>query len=159
VTAATSTSVGDNLIPAEAACRACHEIDRAQPAKAVAPGTPAARCDACHLVESGGALEIFEDARHPYTRALLSAVPRLDVDAAAPLEFIVGSPPDMIEPPRGCPFAPRCRYSMKVCHEEMPPLTRHSDTHGARCFLSEPGASPARERFERDYAAETEVRQ
>jgi hypothetical protein len=53
VAAASSTSVGDNLIPAEAACRACHEIDRAQPAKAVAPGAPAARCDACHVSESG----------------------------------------------------------------------------------------------------------
>ena len=110
------------------------------------------------IVESGNALEIFEDARHPYTRALLAAVPRLDVDTGAPLEFIVGSPPDMIEPPKGCPFAPRCRYSMKVCHEHMPPLSRHSDTHGARCFLSEPGAAPACARFKRDYAAETEGR-
>jgi Cytochrome c7 and related cytochrome c len=53
VAAATSTSVGDNLIPNEAACRACHQIDRAQPAKAVPPGQPAARCDACHVADSG----------------------------------------------------------------------------------------------------------
>jgi hypothetical protein len=51
VTASVSTSASDNLIPAEAACRSCHEIDRAQPDKAVPAGSPAARCDACHLTE------------------------------------------------------------------------------------------------------------
>ena len=51
VAAPTSTSANDDLIPAEAACRSCHEIDRAQPAKAVPAGSPAARCDACHLAE------------------------------------------------------------------------------------------------------------
>jgi oligopeptide transport system ATP-binding protein len=111
------------------------------------------------IVESGGALEIFEQARHPYARALLSAVPRLDIDTASPLEYIVGSPPDMIDPPAGCPFAPRCRYSMRVCHEQMPPRARISDTHEARCFLSDPGAAEQRRRFERDYApVETEAR-
>jgi hypothetical protein len=53
VTATTSTSAADNLVPAEAACRQCHEIDRTQPAKAVAPGAPAARCDACHVADDG----------------------------------------------------------------------------------------------------------
>jgi hypothetical protein len=51
--APTSTSASDVLIPAEAACRSCHEIDRAQPAKAMPAGAPAARCDACHVSESG----------------------------------------------------------------------------------------------------------
>jgi hypothetical protein len=53
LSAATSTSASDNLIPAEAACRSCHEIDRTQPAKAVPAGSPAARCDACHVAENG----------------------------------------------------------------------------------------------------------
>jgi hypothetical protein len=53
VTAATSTSASDNLIPTEAACRSCHEIDRTQPEKAVPVGSPAARCDACHVGEGG----------------------------------------------------------------------------------------------------------
>jgi len=53
VSAPTSTSASDDLIPTEAACRQCHEIDRAQPAKAVPPGAPAARCDACHLTQDG----------------------------------------------------------------------------------------------------------
>jgi len=111
------------------------------------------------IVESGNVLEIFESSRHPYTRALLSAVPRLDIDTAAPLEYIVGSPPDMIDPPAGCPFAPRCRYSMRACYGEMPRSTRLSASHEVRCFLSEPGAAQQRERFDRDYAAsETGVR-
>ena len=110
------------------------------------------------IVESGSVFEIFESARHPYTRALLAAVPRLDKDADRPLEYIVGSPPDMIDPPAGCPFAPRCRYSMRVCHEEMPPSARFSDTHMAHCFLSEACAAAQRAQFERDYAAqETEA--
>jgi hypothetical protein len=53
ISASSSTSVGDNLIPPEAACRGCHKIDRAQPTKAVAPGQPAARCDACHVSDAG----------------------------------------------------------------------------------------------------------
>jgi hypothetical protein len=53
VLAASSTSVSDNLVPAEAACRSCHEIDRARPDKAVPAGSPAARCDACHLDDAG----------------------------------------------------------------------------------------------------------
>jgi hypothetical protein len=53
VTAPVSTSASDNLIPAEAACRSCHEIERARPAKPVPAGSPAARCDACHLTEAG----------------------------------------------------------------------------------------------------------
>jgi oligopeptide transport system ATP-binding protein len=111
------------------------------------------------IVESGSAVEIFESARHPYTRALLAAVPRLDKETDRPLEYIVGSPPDMIDPPAGCPFAPRCRYSMRVCHEEAPPCVRYSSTHEAHCFLSEAGAADSRAQFERDYAvSETEAR-
>jgi hypothetical protein len=61
VTAATSTSAADDLIPAEAACRSCHQIDRARPDKAVPAGAPAARCDACHVWLAGG-LNVHVDA-------------------------------------------------------------------------------------------------
>jgi oligopeptide transport system ATP-binding protein len=110
------------------------------------------------IVESGSALEIFEASCHPYTRALLAAVPRLDIDTNRPLEYIVGSPPDMIDPPAGCPFAPRCRYSMRICHEDAPLSARLSPTHEAHCFLAERGAAEQRAQFTRDYAAGTEVR-
>ena len=85
--------------------------------------------------ESGGALEIFEEARHPYTRALLAAVPRLDVDAGAPLDYIVGSPPDMTDPPVGCPFAPRCEKACARCVSQRPSLTEIEPGHLVRCWL------------------------
>jgi hypothetical protein len=65
VAAASSTSATDDLIPAEAACRACHEIDRTRPDKAVPQGAPAARCDACHLSERGGPWMPSAGAREP----------------------------------------------------------------------------------------------
>ncbi len=100
------------------------------------------------VVESGPVLSIFENARHPYTRALLASVPRLDVDTDRPLAHIIGSPPDMLAPPPGCPFAPRCKFAMNVCLREMPEPRTVGDGHEARCWLTDPGAAGSQAAFE-----------
>ncbi|MFC7441484.1 ABC transporter ATP-binding protein [Laceyella putida] len=94
------------------------------------------------VVETGTVTELFHDAHHPYTWGLLQSMPRLDQSRDQELRPIPGSPPDLYEPPQGCPFADRCPYAMNACYEEMPPLTRLSDTHLVACWLEDPEAPP-----------------
>ena len=54
------------------------------------------------------------------------------------LESIEGTPPDLVNPPVGCPFADRCKYAMKICHQQMPEETKLSETHLCRCHLLDP---------------------
>lgn len=103
------------------------------------------------IVESADVLSIFENARHPYTRSLLASVPRLDLGGEKPLAYIIGSPPDMLSPPPGCPFAPRCRQSMRICHQEMPAETSHGPQHVVNCWLYADGAEACREAFEAEW--------
>jgi oligopeptide transport system ATP-binding protein len=103
------------------------------------------------IVETGDVFEIFDSARHPYTRSLLASVPRLDADSGKPLEYILGSPPDMIEPPAGCPFAPRCRFSMKVCFQNMPDCTECGPVHRVYCHLLDPRAADRLALFNKEY--------
>jgi len=86
--------------------------------------------------------EIFEQPRHPYTWALLRAVPRLDRKKDRRLESIAGSPPNMLQPPPGCPFHPRCPYAMNVCAAEAPDMTPISPEHRAAGWLLHPDAPP-----------------
>jgi oligopeptide transport system ATP-binding protein len=104
------------------------------------------------IVEMGGVIEIFEAAQHPYTRSLLASVPRLDADSNKPLEYILGSPPDMLEPPAGCPFAPRCRFSMKVCYQQMPERTMCGEGHYVFCHLMDERAAVQKQRFIDEYS-------
>ena len=67
------------------------------------------------IVERGTSMEVFHHPRHPYTNALLDAVPRLDLQNKQELASIEGTPPDLIAPPKGCPFCTRCKYCMEVC--------------------------------------------
>ena len=67
------------------------------------------------IVEYGNVYDIFNAPQHPYTNALLNAVPRLNVENKAQLEVIPGTPPDLISPPKGCGFATRCKYCMEIC--------------------------------------------
>jgi oligopeptide/dipeptide ABC transporter ATP-binding protein len=94
------------------------------------------------IVESGQAGEVFRRPRHPYTWALLSALPRLD-GSRGPLRFIKGSPPDLGELPPECAFLPRCHKAVNTCRQEpWPPLTELSPGHWAACFnpvYQEPG--------------------
>ncbi len=91
------------------------------------------------IVERGLSRDIFYRARHPYTRALLRAVPRIDSPAGEPLRAIEGAPPDMSAPPKGCAFWLRCPNAMKVCAEREPPLYGFEEGHSAQCWLYYPG--------------------
>ena len=73
------------------------------------------------VVEEAPTEEIFANPRHPYTVGLLSSVPRLDEQRHAELRTIEGAPPDLLNPPTGCPFMPRCYFARSVCRT-MPPL-------------------------------------
>jgi oligopeptide transport system ATP-binding protein len=92
------------------------------------------------IVEKGTVDEIFANPQHPYTWALLKAVPRLDSDMKEDLVSIHGTPPDLLAPPKGCPFAARCAYCMEVCKDMLPEVTKISDTHEASCWLHHPYA-------------------
>lgn len=84
------------------------------------------------IVEMAPTRELFAGPRHPYTEALLAAVPRLDQEPHTRLEPIDGGLPDMTEPPTGCAFASRCKYVQQSCREVAPVLTATPDTVGAR---------------------------
>jgi oligopeptide transport system ATP-binding protein len=73
------------------------------------------------IMEKGDLNQIFYGHRHPYTWALLNAAPSLELENKQQLVSIEGTPPDLIDPPVGCPFAARCRYCMNICTEAEPP--------------------------------------
>ena len=92
------------------------------------------------LVEIGTDNEIFYDAQHPYTKGLLGCIANPEDDEDKALTPIGGSPPDLLSPPKGCPFVDRCEYAMKVCKDHMPPVTVFSEEHRTRCWLQDPRA-------------------
>ncbi len=92
------------------------------------------------IVERGNTEEIFKNPQHPYTWALLQSVPRLDAGNKDVLYSLNGTPPDLLKPPVGCPFAARCEYAMEVCKEGMPEATKLSETHSVSCWLQHPMA-------------------
>jgi len=87
---------------------------------------------AARLVESGTAERVFARPLHPYARGLLSAVPRLDRGRSAKLATIEGAPPNLLNPPTGCRFRPRCRFVIDKCAEE-PPFVAGEPGHLAAC--------------------------
>ena len=88
------------------------------------------------VAETGTTREIFYSPKHPYTWGLLRSIPKAQMDGThSKLLPIPGTPPDMLRPPKGCPFAPRCPYAMQVCREYMAPETVLSDTHRVSCHL------------------------
>ncbi|MBD1370886.1 ABC transporter ATP-binding protein [Hazenella sp. IB182357] len=90
------------------------------------------------VIETGKLDEIFYQPKHPYTWGLLASMPRLDQDDNTELLPIPGSPPNLLNPPPGCPFAARCPHAMKVCTEQMPETTEVSTTHQVACWLDHP---------------------
>lgn len=107
-------------------------------------GVVAKMCDrvivmyAGQIVEQGKIEDIFYQPKHPYTRGLLKAIPRIDMDRSEKLKTIVGTPPDLFMPPRGCGFFARCDEAMKVCEAHMPEMEKMGEGHEAACFLNHP---------------------
>jgi oligopeptide transport system ATP-binding protein len=85
------------------------------------------------IVEVGTAYEIFFEPKHPYTWALLSSIP--DIDSKEKLESIPGTPPNLVNPPKGDAFAPRNKYALGIDYEYEPPVFKISDTHYASTWL------------------------
>ncbi|MCH8109572.1 MAG: ABC transporter ATP-binding protein [Chloroflexi bacterium] len=84
------------------------------------------------LVEVGETVEIFQRPIHPYTQALMSAFPSVTGEKHE-LTTLPGEPPNLIDPPKGCRFNPRCQYATSVCRKEEPPIVRRGE-HWAACW-------------------------
>lgn len=98
------------------------------------------------VVETGTTEDIFYRGRHPYTLALLKSLPSPDTTKDEHLTAIPGTPPDLLNPPKGCGFAARCSHCMSICQEEEPPLFTLADGHEASCWLLHPDCPSAEER-------------
>ena len=92
------------------------------------------------IVETGTVREIFYNPQMPYTWGLLASIPLPTADRSQELIPIPGTPPNALDPPKGCPFTARCPYAMKVCDGEMPDRTTFSEQHWAACWLHHPMA-------------------
>jgi peptide/nickel transport system ATP-binding protein len=87
-------------------------------------------------VEQAPTRILFSDTKMPYTRALMDSIPRLADPSGARLDAIAGRPPDLVNPPTGCRFAPRCPYAQDKCRESEPPLrTVGSADHLFACWF------------------------
>ncbi|HYK73410.1 MAG TPA: ABC transporter ATP-binding protein [Pseudoneobacillus sp.] len=95
------------------------------------------------VVETGTVEEIFSNPTHPYTKGLMKSIPRLDMDRRERLYSIVGSPPDLLDPPKGCSFFPRCEHAMKVCKDFHPVLENIRGSQQSACWLHHPNAQAA----------------
>ena len=89
------------------------------------------------IVELASAEELYDHPLHPYTEALLSAVPRTDPDHASKRIILPGDVPSPADPPPGCKFHPRCRYARDICKNEAPPWRELSDDHWVACHLAD----------------------
>ena len=87
------------------------------------------------IVEESAVADIYAQPRHPYTLGLLRSIPRLDLGRQKRLVPIDGLPPDLLEPPTHCPFAPRCQFVMDKCWQENPPLVEVAPHHKAACWV------------------------
>jgi len=90
------------------------------------------------IVEIARGETIYTDAKHPYTRALLSAVPVPDPGKKKERVILEGDVPSPVHPPSGCSFHPRCPYREKICAETLPPLEFNADNHGTACHVFGP---------------------
>ena len=92
------------------------------------------------IMEEASVGELFYDPKNPYTMGLLNSVPNPNAEGKERLEPIPGSPPDLLNPPKGCPFCNRCKFAMKKCLNELPPMYEVTPTHRSRCHLLHPEA-------------------
>jgi oligopeptide/dipeptide ABC transporter ATP-binding protein len=105
-------------------------------------GVVATRTDEIIVMYAGNVVEraptdvLFREMSMPYTEALLRSMPRIANPSHTRLQAIEGRPPDLISPPAGCPFAPRCPYAQQVCHNEKPPLVEGAvPGHSYACWF------------------------
>jgi oligopeptide/dipeptide ABC transporter ATP-binding protein len=87
-----------------------------------------------NVVENAPVRALFRHALHPYSQGLIASIPRVD-DPSKKLESIPGSVPNLISPPSGCRFHPRCPHAMPICKESRPPMTLEGEGHTVACFL------------------------
>lgn len=87
------------------------------------------------IIEYGTTDDIFYHPKHEYTKGLIRSIPRLDTKEHERLVPIEGTPVDMLNPPEGCPFAPRCEKCMKICLKKMPPYVEVGENHRSACWL------------------------
>ena len=106
------------------------------------------------VVEYAPTAQLFADMRMPYTEALMRAIPSMDAPRDAELVGIPGRPPDLIDPPPGCAFAPRCDYAQPRCHEERPPLTESESDHSYACWYPV-GTPEGKEALDRNRGSKT----
>jgi peptide/nickel transport system ATP-binding protein len=88
------------------------------------------------MVEHSNVKDVCKNPQHPYTQGLLKSIPNIEL-AEQKLEAIPGYPPDLLNPPNGCRFWPRCPYAMERCRKAEPQLIETETDHLVRCFLYE----------------------
>jgi len=88
------------------------------------------------IMEEGTTEEIFYSSKHPYTKALLNSIPKVQGDEKIRLEPIKGSAPSLLNPPKGCPFAERCAFAKPECIDKMPEYKSFSETHKSMCLFA-----------------------
>jgi len=88
-----------------------------------------------YVVEEALVDDLYEDPRHPYTIALLAALPRADLRRGQRLKSISGAPPNLLVEPKGCPFAPRCEHTAEQCWNENPSLREVAPGHKIACWF------------------------
>jgi oligopeptide/dipeptide ABC transporter, ATP-binding protein, C-terminal domain len=88
------------------------------------------------IMEEGTTEEIFYSSKHPYTKALLNSIPKVQGDEKVRLEPIKGSAPSLLNPPKGCPFAERCAFAKPECSSKIPEYKSFSETHKSMCLFN-----------------------
>ena len=86
------------------------------------------------IVERGDIVTMFKHPLHPYTKSLINAFPDIHAPRSM-MESIPGSPPDLLDPPKGCRFHPRCKYAMEICRKKEPPEIKVGKNHYVSCHL------------------------
>ncbi len=100
------------------------------------------------IMEKGAIRDIYYEPMHPYTMGLLKSIPKVSSEEKQRLIPIPGTPPDLLNPPTGCPFYARCDYAMRICNQEQPPYFKSENgKHEAMCWLLHPEA-PKNEAYE-----------
>jgi len=87
------------------------------------------------VVETAAVQGLYKKPQHPYTEGLLKSIPKLNMNKKQPLSPIIGTPPDLLDPPKGCPFFARCEYAMNICKNHNPELEEVNPGQFAACWL------------------------